>query len=387
MYSGSTTNHATVAMRHPNKDKVVSDLRDNCSVSEPITVAHSTPSCPRKSEGDVVELADGRLLLVYMEFFGDGSDLAQTRLVAQESDDGGMSWSGYRVLVETAPEDINAYSPNLIRGLNGDILMLFMRQHSSVPPRYSFHVWRSKDEGKSFVSDTQFANRQNHQLCHATIKRLDSGRLLLPTSPAATESNTDYGHVTCCTSFYSDDDGRTWQEASNRVYLPMRGAMEPHAEQTRDGRVLMVMRNQLGSIFLAESHDEGATWNKPQTTGLRTPESCPELVRIPDTGHLLMIWNNSSYNPDFASHYGKRSPLTTAVSCDEGRTWINFRNIENDPGRAFSNPGCRFTRRGHAVINYWTCEYLPDWRMQDVIDLRVAVLESRWFYEKGSRTA
>jgi hypothetical protein len=35
---------------------------------------------------------------------------------------------------------------------------------------------------------------------------------------------------------------------------------------------------------------------------------------------------------------------------------------------------------GKAIVNYWTCEYLPDGRMQDVIDLRVAILDSAWFY-------
>ena len=38
-----------------------------------------------------------------------------------------------------------------------------------------------------------------------------------------------------------------------------------------------------------------------------------------------------------------------------------------------------YFKSGRAIVNYWTCEYLPDWAMQDVIDLRVAVLEPEWF--------
>jgi sialidase-1 len=92
-----------------------------------------------------------------------------------------------------------------------------------------------------------------------------------------------------------------------------------------------------------------------------------------------MIWNNT-YDPKFQSHFGKRSPLTAAVSQDHGRTWRHIRDIETDPKRAFSNPGCRFTRDGKAILNYWTCEYLPNWAMQDVIDIRVAVIDKSWFY-------
>lgn len=345
-----------------------------------VTVAASTPQVTRKSEGDSIELSDGRVLLVYMEFTGDGSDIAQTSLVAQESADGGITWHKHRTITTTEPGDINVYSPNLIRGQDGSILLAFMRQHSHTPPSSTQHLWKSTDEGASFKPFAVFQAKKNHSLCNAVIKRLSTGRLLLPTSPPDKIGDNAYAHTGCVDVLRSDDDGKTWSEASHRIHLPMRGAMEPHVEETRDGRLLLVMRNDLGSLFMSESRDMGVTWSKPQTTGLRTPESCPELTRIPSTGDLLMIWNNSPYDPSFASHFGKRSPLTAAVSKDEGRTWTHVRDIESDPSRAFSNPGCRFMKSGHAIVNYWTCEYLPNWCMQDVIDQRVAVVETGWFY-------
>jgi sialidase-1 len=211
------------------------------------------------------------------------------------------------------------------------------------------------------------------------VKRLASGRLLLPVSPAVPGDHGPWGKY-AVTVLFSDDDGRTWSEAANRLTLPKRGAMEPHVEQAGDGRVLMVMRNQLGTLHLSESTDDGRHWSEPKSISLTAPESCPELTRIPSTGDLLMIWNNT-FDPQFRSHYGKRSPLSAAVSKDHGRTWQHVRDIETDPKRAFSNPGCRFTRGGRAILNYWTCEYLPDWRIQDMIDLRVAVIDTAWFYE------
>lgn len=246
------------------------------------------------------------------------------------------------------------------------------------------YAWKSADEGESFTPFAEFASEKNLCLCNATIKRLASGRLLLPTMGIDNLGDHPDFHRGNGAVLYSDDDGLTWQEAANRLHMPMLGVMEPHVEETRDGRVLMVMRTQLGSVFMSESADGGITWSLPQTTGLRTPESCPELTRIPRTGDLLLIWNNSPYDPDFAyyngrSHFGKRSPLTAAISRDEGRTWQHFRDIEDDPTRAFSNPGVRFTRDGKAIINYWTCEYLPNWCMQDIIDLRVALIEPAWF--------
>jgi sialidase-1 len=347
-----------------------------------VTVSASTPDLPRKSEGDVVELEDGRLLLVSMEFGGDGNDFATTRLVAHESADGGRTWGGRRVVTETASGDVNVYAPNLIRAQDGGILLFFHRNHAKDTGKggsCTLHAWKSSDEGRTFTPFAEFFPRREHQLCNATVKRLTSGRLLLPVNPAVPGDHGPAGKY-AATVLFSDDDGRTWTEAADRLTLPKRGAMEPHVEQAGDGRVLMVLRNQLGTLHMSESTDDGLHWSEPRGIALASPESCPELTRIPSTGDLLMIWNNT-FDPLFRSHYGRRSPLTAAVSQDHGRTWRHVRDIENDPKRAFSNPGCRFTRDGRAILNYWTCEYLPDWRIQDIIDLRVAVIDTSWFYE------
>jgi sialidase-1 len=314
-----------------------------------------------------------------MEFAGDGSDVAPTRIVAVESADGGATWGRHRVLATTAPGELNVYSPNLIRAQDGGILLCFMRQQSAAPVLTSQVVWRSDDEGARWTPVCEHSAGRDYSLCNAVVKRLSSGRLLLPVCTVTSSGTGPYGHTYAVVVLYSDDDGLNWRVSEGRGELPMRGAMEPHVEACADGRVLMVMRTQLGSVFAAESTDDGVTWSKPQTTALRAPESCPEITRIPGSDDLLMIWNNAPYDPS-ASHYGKRSPLTAAVSRDGGRTWGPPRDIESDPTRAFSNPGCRFLPDGRAVVNYWTCVYTESWAMCDIIDLRVAVIERDWFY-------
>ncbi len=60
-------------------------------------------------------------------------------------------------------------------------------------------------------------------------------------------------------TIYSDDDGQTWHVCDEFIYLPMRGSMEPKIEELKDGRLLMVMRTQLGSVFQSFSEDGGAS--------------------------------------------------------------------------------------------------------------------------------
>jgi hypothetical protein len=45
------------------------------------------------------------------------------------------------------------------------------------------------------------------------------------------------------------------------------------------------------------------------------------------------------------------------------------------------NPGACFTRNGHAIIHYWTCEYQPSGAMSNYpIHLKAAIVPIAWLY-------
>jgi len=352
---------------------------------EIVTVAVASDEHPRHSEGTVVERADGSLMLVWMEYTRNrwgSADFAPNRLAAMVSHDHGRTWGDPRVLVDRDAGDVNVYGPSLLWMPNHELLLFYRRYHELAggkAPVSSGFVCRSRDEGKTFSASTAAWTRQPLCSASAVARRLSTGRLIHPVGRqvGAIWSPTDHEVGGC---LFSDDDGLTWQSCRDWVDLPLRGTMEHHIEELRDGRLLMVMRTQLGAVFQSHSEDGGVSWSKPQTTGLRAPESCPELTRIPQTGHLLIAWNNSPYDPGFKSHYGKRSPLTVAVSKDEGASWSHVRDVETDPRWAFSNPSCAFTRRGEAILTYWAMPYSPDWRMGGLMDLKAAIFDVEWLY-------
>lgn len=200
-------------------------------------------------------------------------------------------------------------------------------------------------------------------------KRTSSGAVLLPI--ARTEA---WGGPKDCSSISvlrSEDDLHTWTE-SNILRAPLRGLSEPCIAQHADGSLHMVMRTQLGSVFHSISTDDGRTWSKPQVTGLRAPESCPCIVSIPGSDAQLVIWNNSEYDVEWSSHFGKRTPLTIAVSWNGLRTFSDYFDIETDPGRAFTNPSVTVTSDGLFLLNYWTAAYSPKGYFGGLIDLKLA---------------
>lgn len=351
---------------------------------ELVMIAEAKGSVARNSEGSLVELKDGSLLLIYQEFekgAGD-SDFFPGKLVAVTSSDGGRTWTGRRVVVAVDPGDINVYSPSLLRLPDGSILFCFMRYHSfaksqnKYPPASAF-AWRSIDEGKTFTPLATLWKERPVTLCNSTLRRLSTGRILLPTNrDLSKKGESDHWEAGV---MYSDDSGKTWQESATWVDLPKRGAMEPHVEECGDGSVLMVMRTQLGAVYKSTSTDSGKTWTKGESLGVEAPESCPELIRIPKSGDLLLIWNASKYDPKWASHFGKRTPLSVAVSKDGGKSWSAPRHLETDTGAAFSNPGAFITSRRTLIVNYWTCRYQPSGLMSnDPIHLKAAIVDLHW---------
>lgn len=372
---------------------IVTSLALSVRAGEPETfiLAKADDTLVRQSEGSTVELKDGRLLIVWQEFRkgtkGD-SDFFPARLVAKTSNDGGRTWDGYRVLVEIAPGDINVYSPSLLRLKNGSILLAFLRKHDHEKPTdvytpTSAFVLISTDEGETFEPlGTAWSRRRMH-LCNHTLKQLSTGRIVLPSD--RDNSTREQPDNWACGCVFSDDLGRTWTISDNFATLPKRGGMEPHIEELKDGRLLMIMRTMLGSIYKSESGDGGKTWSAAETLGVESPQSCPDLLKHPRTGDLVLVWNAAKYDPKWFSHEGKRTPLSAAVSKDGGKTWSKPRHIETDPGRAFSNPGAMFTSRGTFVVNYWTCKYEPNGAMVGYpIDLKFAIVDESWLMEPAN---
>ena len=168
--------------------------------------------------------------------------------------------------------------------------------------------------------------------------------------------------------------------AENQMALPHKLTLNERKQLSMTGvsevvnfdETTVVLRTQLGSVFHCQSCDDGRTWSKPQTTGLHAPESCSCLASVPGTDVQLVVWNNAEYDMNWRSHYGKRTPLTLALSRDGLKTFFDVTDIETDPNRAYSNPSVTFTSDGWCLLNYWSCDYRPDGWLGPLIDLKLA---------------
>jgi sialidase-1 len=333
----------------------------------------ATADHPRYSEGSVVTLANGALLYATTEFVGGAADHATARILGRQSRDGGRTWGEPRVLQENTGKQ-NVMSATLRRLLpdryDGPLGLFYLVKNGPADLKVLLRI--SRDEAQTFAEPILVTDGPGyHVMNNDRVMVLKSGRLVCPVAWTADVFQAGGGHfVSVC--FLSDDGGRTWRRSADQVDAPKRGAMEPEVLELSGGKLLMIVRTQLGQIATSFSTDGGDHWSAPDKLTVQSPESPATIRQIPATNDLLLIWNNT-YTPS-ANHGGKRTPLTAAVSSDGGQTWRHVRNLESDPEQGYAYTSIAF-HRDRALLTY----YFSDARTGR-ISSRFRSLPVSWFY-------
>ncbi|AHF14608.1 sialidase [Niabella soli DSM 19437] len=288
------------------------------------------PDNPRNSEGSFVTLKDGRILFVYSHYTGNNSgDHAPAYLAGRYSSDGGKTWTAQDVKIIDREGGMNVMSVSLLRLRNGTIALFYLRKNSTVDciPVVRF----SNDEAKTWSAPVDCITDQQGYfvLNNDRVIQLSDGRLLLAVAKHSSPADTKWQEKGALFAYYSDDNGKTWT-AGKQVPTPATIiTQEPGLVALKDGRILMYIRASGGSQYASYSKDRGATWSDALPFTLKSPIAPATIERIPSTGDLLAVWNNN--DGSIATIKGKRTPLTVAISKDDGISWIHIKNLEADP--------------------------------------------------------
>ncbi len=330
---------------------------------------------PRNGEGDIVELDDGRLLLGFTEFYGGSADHSAARIAGRISEDGGLSWGPTFCLQENVGE-MNVMSVSLERLTSGRLAFLCLVKNSLADCRAYLKL--SEDDGISW-SDPVCATpeRAYHVVNNDRLVQLGSGRIIVPVCTYMRPGDWEHNWATV---FYSDDEGEVWHRAESRLSVEgsRSGMQEPGVVELKDGSLLMFMRCDLGCLYQSRSLDEGLTWSDPKPTTLRAPVSPCTLKRIPTTQDLLVVWSNRDEHPE-SEPFSRRTPLTSAISPDEGKSWTHLRDIEGNRCHTYCYTSVTFVGR-NALLTYYVSEHLPQGE-RILAALKLKILNTKWFYQ------
>ncbi|MFH0966044.1 MAG: exo-alpha-sialidase [Planctomycetota bacterium] len=291
--------------------------------------------CPIGLKGGFVVLKDGTLAAFTQAF------------EMKVSPDGGRSWGEARAL--DVSEKVNKLQ-GVFRTSRGRIMIW---TDSWKSPLYA---WYSDDEGATW---SKRINVGPHGMPLEGMRMIEtrSGRLALPvldnwdffgdleTREEAYAYGTidgkrvyveGHGHVMELERtkvYYSDDHGVTWQRNRGDIviwkdegYGGTWTADEPNIVELKDGRLMLYFRTVLGRVYASYSPDAGHKWSYPEATELANSISPVCLKRFPETGDLLLIWNNVS--ADEIRRGFRRGRLCSAVSRDDGKTWEHVKTID-----------------------------------------------------------
>ena len=295
---------------------------------------------PRNSEGDFAVLNDGRIVYTYSHYStAAAGDHSPACLASRYSSDGGRTWTEKSVTTVTNEGGMNVMSVSYQRQKDGALAIFYLRKNSEKDCRPVMRV--SRDEGKTWgepvvcVPDDE---RAYYVLNNCRVERLKSGRLLLPLWQqwGKVDGRACKDLLGC---YLSDDDGRSWRRGRFAETLDDQGkhvvVQEPGAVELKDGRVLLYARTDRGRQWFPYSSDGGETFAKGEAGSLYGPLG-PATIKRLKGGDLLAVWNDHEFAPELAKAgpgwaHGLRTPLTMAVSKDEGRTWVNRRTLEGNP--------------------------------------------------------
>lgn len=320
-----------------------------------------SPHHPRHDHQLIFSLDDKRLMLVWSEYYSTSktpqtkpgqtgaTDEVSCQISSMISTDRGRTWDDQRVLQPNRWKH-NVKHPNLVRLSDEEILFSYVGWDSTTAR--NVFMRRSLDNGESWGD--QFQVSEPGWYCNNADRavRLKSGRVLLPAHGPYAENyigGTGYrGGDLHSFVFYSDDGFQTWKRSTDSMTAPGRGCHEPTIVELKDGRLFCLMRNTNQRQFFSLSEDQGDHWTTPEPTKLKSPESPALVKRIPSTGDLLVLWNNVASKSNWP-----RTPLTAAISSDEGKTWKHFQNIDDRETHDAAYPSVTFVG-DEALVAYYT---------------------------------
>ncbi|MCL2512395.1 MAG: exo-alpha-sialidase [Oscillospiraceae bacterium] len=286
----------------------------------------------------VLPLDDGSVLAAW--FAGEHEKADDVRIWVSKRRDG--EWS-YPVAV---PSDKNVAHWNPVLDLRNDgTVCLYYKKGKTTP---SWRTWfvLSKDNGVTWAQP-QILVPGDKIDGRGPVKnkciRLSNGALL---APASTEQRFQWRAFIDI----SYDDGATWQKQKNitrpRITDGIVGMIQPTLWESPPGSVHALIRSSGSRIYRSDSSDYGLTWGRAYATALPNNNSGIDCVKD-DGGRVWLLYNPVEKN------WGGRSPLTLAVTKDNGETWENVLDLETREGGEFSYPAITYMDgRLHMTYTY-----------------------------------
>ncbi len=140
---------------------------------------------------------------------------------------------------------------------------------------------------------------------------------------------------------------------------------------------MMYIRASGGFQQLSYSSDEGETWSEIEKSNIASPLSPASMEKVPNSDDWLLVWNNNDgSDPNIKN---KRTPLTAAISKDEGKTWKYLKNIQDDPDGWYCYTAIHFVDDNNVLLGYCAGSQLEKTHLS-ITD--VTLFDINWLFDQ-----
>ncbi|OQB32872.1 MAG: hypothetical protein BWY07_01491 [Candidatus Hydrogenedentes bacterium ADurb.Bin170] len=267
---------------------------------------------PYKHPASITQLKNGDYYVAY--YGGENEYSAETAVYGSRCKQGKKKWSAPKIIAKTPFQGVG--NPVVWQAPDGVVWLFYNNQYGDTWSNARVKAKISLDGAKSW-SDSFMLCMEEGSMVRGQPIVLDTGEYLLPLYNEKGDDRefTDSSSV----SYFLRYNPKTqeWTESKNRIRSP-EGNLQAQVVQISATDLFCFMRRgggygptEDGWMLRSDSKDGGFSWTDAVRTDFPNPNSAVELIKLKN-GHLLLVYNDSMSD---------RTPLTLAVSTDNGETW------------------------------------------------------------------
>ena len=303
------------------------------------------PTGKYKHPSSFDELDNGDLYLAY--YGGAGEYSSGTVVYGARLNKGSSRWSQPKKIAGNPFRSLG--NPVVWQGPNGVVWLFYVTRFGDTWSTSRIKVKISRDGAVSW-SDSALLTIEPGTMVRAHPIVLQTGEYLLPIYHETGHDTELVGPDT--TSFFLRYNPSNKKWSSSKRIRSDHGNLQPAVAQVDDRHLIAYCRRgggyeptTEGYLIKSESRDGGHTWGKGTNSSFPNPNSAVDFIKL-RSGRLLLVYNHNMND---------RTPLTAALSSDNGKTFPDRMNIAAGQG-SFAYPTVIQTRNGKIHVTFTSQE-------------------------------